>query len=294
MARSWSSQPLAMEACIIEYSPPADGYRVLNKTVTGSGKGKGGVSVRLNQSGQIEVSGSLSSGQRSDSIPCDNPTLFAAAVFRHYLAQAGIPVRGAIRLVSRKGVLPQPTSDSIVAVYISPPMAEVVKTMMKRSNNHFAEQVFASVSAIKTGNGSYRASRAVGDQLLRQAGINPRDVQFEDGSGLSRSNAVTPRQMCQLLQYMSTHRHANAFIDSLPVAGQDGTLRGRMGHGNASHKVLAKTGYINNVVCLSGYLMLNSNQTLLFSFLVNDVKMSTDAVKSTQDKLCDLLSRLNL
>jgi serine-type D-Ala-D-Ala carboxypeptidase/endopeptidase (penicillin-binding protein 4) len=277
---------------IVEFVPPAAGYQVINSTTTGGGKG--GISVRRNPDGRVEVTGNATekSAKQTYSIPCDNPTLYAAAVFRHLLNEAGIKISGSVRIISRKGAVPPPSTDNIIAVYISPKMSEIVKTMMKHSNNHYAEQLFVSVSAIRNKTGGYRHSRQIENEFLRRAGISPQEVRFEDGCGLSRFNQVSPKHFCALLNFMLRHPASQAFLDSLPVAGRDGTLRGRMQNGQAAHRVLAKTGYINNVSCLSGYVVVQPQRTLVFSFLVNEIRTSTDMVKGTEDRLCELLSML--
>ncbi|MCX7020556.1 MAG: D-alanyl-D-alanine carboxypeptidase/D-alanyl-D-alanine-endopeptidase, partial [Candidatus Sumerlaeota bacterium] len=279
---------------IIEFIPPAEGYPIVNKTVTGAGKG--GISVNREADGHIEVTGAPStrSTGQTYAVPCDNPTLFAAAVLRHHLHQAGIEIRGAVRILTTKSSSSAPRPENIIAVYISPSMAEIVKTMMKHSNNHFAEQLYISLSAIKSQAGGYRTSKQLENEFLARAGINTRELNFEDGCGLSLLNQVSPHHICQLLNYMMRHPAWPAFFDSLPVAGRDGTLRGRMRNDNIAQKVHAKTGFVNQVSALSGYLTLNQGRTLVFSFLVNDVHSSTGAVKSAEDHLCEILSLLSL
>jgi D-alanyl-D-alanine carboxypeptidase/D-alanyl-D-alanine-endopeptidase (penicillin-binding protein 4) len=171
-------------------------------------------------------------------------------------------------------------------------MAEVVKTMMKHSNNHFAEQIFVSVPAVKLGAGGYRSAKTMEEEFLKRAGINPAGVGHEDGSGLSEMNRVSPSDMCRLLAFMGTHKAGQVFFDSMPIGGRDGTLRGRMHSETVANRVHAKTGYINRVSCLSGYVALDPQRILAFSFLVNDIRIGVDRVKGTQDRLCEILSVL--
>lgn len=280
------------EPATIEFAPPAEGYPIVNKTVTAD---KTSLSVKRLREGGIEVSGTIAAGsgpRALPTIPCDNPTLYAAAVFRSHLHRAGIPVHGNLRLVSHRNNLAKLTTENVLAVYISPPMAEIVRRMMKHSNNHFAEQIYVSVSAIKLHRGGYTASKQLEAEFLRRLGIDMRNTKFEDGSGLSEMNAVTPEAVCQLLVGMARHPAAPAFYDSLAVGGLDGTLRGRMRSEATLARIHAKTGYINNVVCLSGYADALSGRRYAFSFLVNDVRTGPSAIKETQDRLCELLCRL--
>lgn len=271
---------------IIEFVPSAEGYPVINQTVTG---GKTAVSVKYAEDGHILVSGTVGSQSRTYGTPADNPTLFAAAVFRSNLHKRGIDFSGPLRLVTRKGVLPPPTSENVVALYKSPPMSEILKYTMKQSDNHYAEQLFVSVSAITTGSGGYSASKQLERALLQRAGINPRDVTGEDGSGLSRANFVSADEVYRMLTFMMSHPHSQVFFDSMAIAGRDGTLRGRMRTENAAERVRAKTGHINNVSSLSGYVRLPSEKTVVFSMLVNNMRTYVDSV---QDRICELLSLL--
>jgi D-alanyl-D-alanine carboxypeptidase/D-alanyl-D-alanine-endopeptidase (penicillin-binding protein 4) len=279
---------------IVEFIPAATGYPVINNTVTG--EGKAGVTVMRAKNGQIVISGNPTeaTAKRTYTIPCDNPGLYAAAVFRQKLHDAKVPVRGSLRVASRPGTVPPPTSDNVVAVYLSPKMSEIVDTMMKYSNNHFAEQLYVSIGAVKRGRGGYRATKEIEAEFLQRAGINPRDMGFEDGSGLSEQNRVSPAQVVSLLEYMSRHPYAAQFFASLPLGGREGTLRGRMRNDHTAGKVRAKTGYINAVSCLSGYVSAAPGRTLVFAFLVNNIRTSTDAVKRTQDRLCELLCLLEM
>jgi D-alanyl-D-alanine carboxypeptidase/D-alanyl-D-alanine-endopeptidase (penicillin-binding protein 4) len=280
------------QPAVIEFAPPAEGYPIVNHTVTG---GKTALSVKRLSEGGIEVSGTIAAGAKPQplaTIPCDNPTLYAAAVFRSHLHRMGIPVQGNLRLSTKRDGLPKLTTENVIAVYISPPMQEIVRRMMKHSNNHFAEQIYVSIPAVKVGRGGYTAAKELETEFLARLGIDRSGVRSEDGSGLSELNYVTPEAVTKLLVGMARHPAGQYFYDSLAVGGMDGTLRGRMQSSATIAHVHAKTGYIRNVVCLSGYADSLSGSRYAFSFLVNDVKTSTSAIKETQDKLCDLLCRM--
>lgn len=275
----------------IEFRPAAQGYPIVNRTTTGE-KTSGLRATFETDQGPLVVHGTIGAKAETQSVvvPCDRPALYAAAVLRNHLHTAGIPVHGSLSLTSQKGRLPQPTSENVVAVYISPPMSEIVSLMMKRSNNHFAEQLYVSVSAIKTGNGGYRASRALEEQFLRKAGAMHSGLKLADGCGLSEANRVSPQDVARLLFHMKSHPARDAFFASLPISGRDGTLSSRMRSGAAAQKVFAKTGFINRVSCLSGYVTVAPQRTIVFSFLVNDVRISVSDVRLAQDRLCEMLA----
>ena len=100
-------------------------------------------------------------------------------------------------------------------------------------------------------------------------GIKKGDLQFEEGSGLSRNNLVTANAIVTLLQFMDRHRSAAVFRESLPIAGVDGTLRNRMKNTAAQGNVRAKTGTLRWANSISGYVTTAARERLLFSILLN-------------------------
>jgi len=164
--------------------------------------------------------------------------------------------------------------------------------MMKHSNNHFAEQIFVSLPAVKMGQGGYSGAKRLEGEFLNRLGIDRNSIRGEDGSGLSELNAVSPEAVTRLLVGMAQHPAAAHFYDSLAVGGKDGTLQGRMKSEATLARVHAKTGYIRNVVCLSGYADSHKGNRYAFSFLVNNVRTGPSTIKEIQDRLCELLCRM--
>jgi D-alanyl-D-alanine carboxypeptidase/D-alanyl-D-alanine-endopeptidase (penicillin-binding protein 4) len=110
--------------------------------------------------------------------------------------------------------------------------------------------------------------RALRDCLAR-AGVPRGDVQFEEGSGLSRNNVTTANATIALLQYMSRHKEADAYLNALPIAGVDGTLRNRMKGTPAAGNVRAKTGTLRWANALSGHVKTAAGERLIFSIMLN-------------------------
>lgn len=271
----------------VSFIPPATGYPVSNSTVSGK---DGTLRVNRVLNTKIEVSGNVSSKRTIWSRPIDRPTLFAAANFRHHLLQAQIPVQGSVRIVTNKGVIPARNNTNTIAMVQSPKLTEIINYMMKRSDNHIAEQIYVSISAAKLGKGSYTNSQQLEAQLLAKAQIDPRSIHCVDGSGLSETNKVSPAQICNLLTYMRSHQYAQQYYDCMAISGRDGTLRNRMG--GIAGRVHAKTGTINGVKTLSGYLSISPTKTISFSFLVNQIRGGS--ISSTQDRLCNTIANLVL
>ena len=107
--------------------------------------------------------------------------------------------------------------------------------------------------------------------FLTQAGISADSIIQWDGSGLSRHNLVTPNSAVQLYTYMARSRYANAWRDALTIGGVDGTLKNRFKGTPAAGNVRGKTGTIDQVSALSGYVTTASGEKIVFSIIVNGV-----------------------
>jgi D-alanyl-D-alanine carboxypeptidase/D-alanyl-D-alanine-endopeptidase (penicillin-binding protein 4) len=107
------------------------------------------------------------------------------------------------------------------------------------------------------------------EKFLQKIGVKRGDVKFEEGSGLSRNNLVTPNATVTLLEYMSRHAEAESYLNALPVAGVDGSLRNRMKKTRAEKNVHAKTGTLRWANALSGYVTTASGERLVFCLMLN-------------------------
>jgi len=114
---------------------------------------------------------------------------------------------------------------------------------------------------------------------------------MRDGSGLSRHDIVQPRQTMHLLQYMATRPDFQPFYDSLPIAGVDGTIGGRMEEPPARNNVYAKTGYINHVRSLSGYLDDRRGDRWVFCLMCNQYTIDVGDVDHIIDEVCQVMVR---
>jgi len=246
--------------------------RLLERTADGT------VANRIVVSGRMPVT----AAPWQDFLTIEDPAGVAVSAVKHALQDASITVRG----VSRIGVLPEHT----VPVYTlkSKPLSEIVRDMNKNSNNFIAELLLRTLGAETYGAPGSRekGARAV-EAFLRTCGIDPDSVKQTDGSGLSRSNTLTPETLVRVLVRMwGDERIGSSFVSSLPVGGIDGTLRGRM-FGAAHGRVLAKTGHIDGVSALAGYVEDTSEGPVAFAFIVNG--SSRHRADRGLDDLCSIL-----
>ncbi|HET9333725.1 MAG TPA: D-alanyl-D-alanine carboxypeptidase/D-alanyl-D-alanine-endopeptidase [Gemmatimonadota bacterium] len=199
-----------------------------------------------------------------------DPAGWAATAFREALARRGIVVNGPVRTVSRSTESPVAAGDTVaLAAHVGPPLARVIDAVLGRSQNWHAEQLLKTIGREVEGEGSWRAGLAVERRTLAELGVDTTAFLLKDASGLSSANLVTPEAMVALLAAMRGRPGWSAFRDALPVAAESGSLRRRFAGTPAASRVRAKTGFIENVYSLSGYLTTVSGREYAFSVLVN-------------------------
>lgn len=223
----------------------------------------------------------------------DNPQLTPLLVSRkdefmskfvEMLRAAGIEVDAPITT----GVLPK---ESLVICTRSHSLRDILLPMMKDSDNLYAESVFYQVASTV---GKRPATAAHGSQAVKEtlgkAGVKDIQYRIADGSGLSLYNYVTPELMVKLLIY--AYRHRNIYIElfpTLPVAGQDGTLKKRMVKSPANGRVRAKTGTVTGVTTLAGYCASLNGHMLVFS-IMNQGTLKIAEGRNFQDQVCEIMS----
>ncbi|BCW98906.1 MAG: D-alanyl-D-alanine carboxypeptidase DacC [Armatimonadota bacterium] len=271
---------------------PSSGHMRLRSSVMTGERGSSRSVSRERDAGatMVTVTGSVPAGgdAATDAVVAVlDPAQFTVDCFRDMLISSGIPVDGR----ARKGSAP--AGARMLARHVSKPLREIVTDLNKWSDNLIAECLLRTLGSVRKGSGSVSAGRDVVMEFLeKQAGIEPGAVSMADGSGLSRLNLVTCDSFIRLLDYMYRHRHGTDFMESLPVAGVDGTLRTRMKDTPAEGKVRAKTGYIGGVSSLSGYVTTAAGQPLAFSLIFNNQVGTVAPCREAQDEICAYLAGL--
>ncbi len=208
------------------------------------------------------------------------------ALFKSLLYRLSVDVYGSITFGSA------PRSLSLMAVHNSEPLPELIKDMLKRSDNVIAGAIFKKLGQLYSNRpGSWEnGSLAVSHILSEQAGVQTSGMRLLDGSGLSADNLATPSQFMQVLQFAYNNpKTSDYFIPSLPIAGVDGTLKHRMT--NITRKIRAKTGTISGVVSLAGYATTSNKEQLAFVIMINGSKGLNWRFKGMEDKIATALTR---
>ena len=189
-----------------------------------------------------------------------SPPKEAARRLAKALRAAGVAVDG------KSGAGTAPAEAPEVAGIDSPPMADLIRFTNVPSDNFDAEMLLKRLGASFGGAGTTQAGVGVVRSQLATFGVHPRIV---DGSGLSRADRTTPRQVVRLLERMSGTEVATTFQASLPVVGRTGTMRRRMRGTAAQDRCQTKTGTLHAVSALAGYCQTTAGRNVAFAMLMS-------------------------
>jgi D-alanyl-D-alanine carboxypeptidase/D-alanyl-D-alanine-endopeptidase (penicillin-binding protein 4) len=178
-----------------------------------------------------------------------------------------------------------------LAMLSSPPLSDILKALMKPSQNQIAEMLFRTIALEKYGAGrTDSAAVAVGAQIAQWGAAVPSEAVIRDGSGLSRYDYISPRTVVRILAAMKKSPNFKVYYDALPIAGVDGTIRNRMKGTPAENNVHAKTGSVALSRSLSGYVTTADGRMLIFSFLSNNWTVPVRSVERVQDAIAARLA----
>jgi D-alanyl-D-alanine carboxypeptidase/D-alanyl-D-alanine-endopeptidase (penicillin-binding protein 4) len=251
----------------------------------------------------VRVWGEYPSGWRGfgAQLSVHNPALWTAKLFLEALKKKGVTIDG--QAMSRNSRVPEterfdPSRNIELAFVLSKPMSELVTITNKESNNLYAELLLRTLGRERgpmlgdSPPGRERGDDEAGRELIRlwldRAGVKTKGLALHDGSGLSRLDLVTPESTVGLLSAIARTNYGQIFRASLPVGGKDGTLKGRLGA--IPNRVFAKTGSLVYDNSLSGYVLAENGETLVFSVMCNDQTNPGTSIRVI-DQITELISQ---
>ncbi len=168
-------------------------------------------------------------------------------------------------------------------------LSSVARRIFKPSDNHLAELLR---EYLPRATGREELSPEVLEaEVWADRGLIVSGMRWRDGSGLSRRDLMTPAFTVRLLDWMNAQsRWRVQFMEALPIAGVDGTLRWRMRDTPAQGRVRAKTGTLTGVSVLSGYVLTRDDEPIVFSIMMNDFTCETSRMRRLQDQICVVLA----
>lgn len=235
------------------------------------------------------LGGSLPEGSRLVRVAkrVDDPRLLAGYALRSVLEQVGVQVHGEPKLGGAK-------IKRLLVAHRSATLGELLGALGKSSDNFYAEMIFKAIGAKAKGRpaSADAAAEVVRAQIQGLGAFEP-GVVVKNGSGLFDADRTTPAATTALLRAMARDTIAGPeYLAQLSVGGVDGTLRHRFRGWADVHAVRAKTGTLNAVAALSGYVVAPPGRgTLAFAILVNGIPGKVGAARGAMDKVVEAAAR---
>jgi serine-type D-Ala-D-Ala carboxypeptidase/endopeptidase (penicillin-binding protein 4) len=265
----------------VEIVPPVRLLRIDNTSRTVASRKSHRVAVSRDGD-LLRVSGAIFSGAGPLEVwvTVPDPARYFGAGLVAALASEGIEVAGRLRPVPQ---LPGPVWERVSAFRSD--LLTALQVTNKRSQNFYAEALFKGLGARRCGVGSWPEGARAVSEFLAGVGIPRGSFQMSDGSGMSRHNRFTPRQVTLLLRHMYFHPAGSEFAKTLPYGGEDnGSWNKRLAAYPYRGNVYAKTGTLVGVSALSGYAKAVSGRTYAFSILGNRTAGAW-AAKQAEDRI---------
>jgi D-alanyl-D-alanine carboxypeptidase/D-alanyl-D-alanine-endopeptidase (penicillin-binding protein 4) len=282
-------------AARVTLDPPNDYVKLVKAEVTSVDRGRTRLRVEQRTKAgtlELDVTGQIRVGEGSWELRrrIDDPARYAAELFRRALAEQGVRLRS--RAIGSGAV---PLTLKLLASHDSPPLAEVLRLVNKHSDNYIAETVLKTLGAETKGTpgpATWADGLAAMRAQLAKLGLAPDSYRSGNGSGLFASTEVSAKQLLVLLA--AAHRDYRIgpdLVASLPAGGQDGTLARRWVGRPAMGRVRAKTGTLDKVTTLAGYIGVDGGHLLAFAILANDIPPGQrPVIRAMADEMVEALA----
>ena len=222
---------------------------------------------------------------------CGNKTIYRVitspdrllhSVFNYNWAKYGGHFSGSYRY----GTIPE--NARLVHTHVSPKLSDQIAVMNKKSNNVMTRQLFLTLGAEKHSlPGTLEKSRLVIEQWLKDKDINFSNSFIDNGSGLSRKSMITTQLLSDILNDAARHPDAQLFMDSLSVAGIDGTMRNRFRNHPAQGRLFIKTGTLNGVRAIAGYVNSKSGNKFTVATIQHHSTIGNGRGRAIQNLILD-------
>jgi serine-type D-Ala-D-Ala carboxypeptidase/endopeptidase (penicillin-binding protein 4) len=215
----------------------------------------------------------------------DNPPLFAAKKLKEVLISHGVEVEG-------KSISGQVTDNAKSIVESSIELRELLKEINKHSDNFYAECLFKTLGSVTSGQqgNSFFSTQAILN-YIEDNSIYSTGTTIVDGSGISRFDQVTAGALVGLLEKVYFNiKQFDDFFNSLSIAGVDGTLHKRMVGTSAENNFRGKTGTLNGVSSLAGYVTTADNDDLIVCMIFEFTTGGPSKYKKIQDRIIEILA----
>jgi len=267
---------------VVYKEPEIEGLNLENQVVSSNVETDSAFVYGAPHSYQQVVKGAIPKNQSNFIVRAatPDPAFTAAVEFRKILLRRGIVIEG--KTIKRK----QYKSEHITALAVkySPKLGEIIVPLNHRSINLFAEHLLRELGRAKKGDPSLKSSTQALSEFWQSKGIYLDGFFPSDGSGLSHSNNICPRTLVEILDYINKSNYKDYFYNSLPIAGESGTLRNSFHGSPLENNLRAKTGTINRVKSLAGFFTNSNGRKVIFAVIVNNFSGPVTGVKMVFDQ----------
>lgn len=262
-----------MNATIVAIDPAIVELKLESKVTSSARPGDHTIVYGAPGSNQQLIEGTITAGQPDFVVKAamPDPPLIAARALLRELNSDGIKFSGSITRT--------PSADAgfktLVGEQLSPPLKELIVPLNKESLNLYAEHLLLEIGRKSSGKPTLDKGIEAYHQFFKAKGIDTVGFFPADGSGLTRSNALTARILVETMKYMYDGKNSACFFNALPVAGVDGTLRNSFKGTPLEKNLKAKTGSMARVRSIAGLMKSKSKKNLLFAILINNFDLTT-------------------
>lgn len=283
---------------VVKYAldPPTQYVTIHNNCVTGNRNGI--MLTRAIDSNDITLAGETPSrGNAPIALTIFDPPIYAATVLSETLRTAGVQITGSIKRDRTARVAFEKSGPAganagkwtIVGIHETP-LQPVLARANKDSMNLYAESLCKRLGFEEShAPGSWETGAVAVGSFLQKAGVPASEFHLDDGSGLSRDNRISPHALARVLVYDHFSKNNEMFFNSLSIAGVDGTLDDRFRAAEVRdlrRRVFGKSGFIEGVSTISGYLHAKDDQWYVFSIMINGIpRLSNSEIKVLQEKI---------
>ncbi len=272
---------------LVHLSPFSDYIKVVNAAKTKDSKTSLSLKrIYVDGENRMIISGFISPhGEYSDYRSIEGPTLYMLTSVREILSSFGVKINGRLKIDT------VPAHAEEFFTFHSRPLSKIIYDMNKNSNNFMAEMILKALGATVIGPPGTTEKGINVLNLFMESVIKDRSpFHFFDGSGLSKQNRLSADSLIRVLLFMDREFEVSYdFVASLPIGGSDGTLKKRFTDGTMIRSLRGKTGYLNGVASLSGYLKNKAGERFAFAILINDPNCHIDKIQKVIDDLCRVI-----
>ena len=269
--------------------PPTRYFSVKNSCVEGAGN-----SVWISRQGDGNEMLLRGETPRANETPVyvtiHDPPMYAGTVLAETLEAAGIHVGAVERDRTVRAAYQNAPSDWTLLAAHQTALTTVMARANKYSKNLYAECCCKRLGYAASGEGSWRAGTEAAGEFLRSIGVPEAQFHLDDGCGLSKSNFITADLMTRVLEHDFYGPNRQTFMDTMAIVGVDGTMEDRFRSTDLRGRVHAKSGFVNDVSCLSGYLLGRDHHWYAFSILFNELPAGgTGQAKAIEERIVHLV-----